>query len=136
MLKVFKLSLFHDVVEIDAGDTFVYSNIDSQEISRNERKAAERIYGLLPADQAAELMSIWNEYEDAISPESKFARAIDRFMPILHNYKTKGLQWQKLNVTSDMVLQKNNRIEQGSKELWEYINMIVKDAVEKGYLQK
>jgi len=135
MLKVFKMILLHDVVEIDAGDVFAYGNVDWQAKAEKERKAAERIFGLLPENQAKEFMSIWNEYENCETEESRFAQAMDSFMPILHNYKTKGLQWQRLGVTSDKVLLKNRRIEKGSKVLWEYIQKIVKDAVEKGYLK-
>lgn len=134
MLKVFKMILLHDVVEIDAGDVFAYGDVDWQQKADKEKKAAERIFGLLPEEQAKEFISIWNEYEDCDTKEAKFAHAMDSFMPILHNYKTKGLQWQRLNVTSDKVLSRNRRIEKGSKVLWEYIQMIVKDAVEKGYL--
>ena len=135
MLKVFKMILLHDIVEIDSGDVFAYGNVDWQQKAEKERKAAKRIFGLLPDEQANEFMCIWNEYEGCETEESKFAQAMDSFMPILHNYKTKGLQWQRLNVTSDKVLSKNRRIEKGSKILWEYIQMIVKDAVEKGYLK-
>lgn len=134
MLKIFKMILLHDIVEIDCGDVFAYD--DKGAIGKHERelKAAERIFGLLPKDQAEEYFGIWVEHEDGVTEESKFAQAMDSFMPILHNYKTKGLQWKKLNVTSDKVLLKNKRIGRGSTLLWNYIQDIIKDAVEKGYL--
>lgn len=135
MLKVFKMILLHDIVEIDAGDVFAYGNADWKEKAEKEKKAAKRIFGLLSEERANEFMAIWNEYEARETEESKFAQAMDSFMPILHNYKTKGLQWQRLNVTSDKVLSRNQRIEKGSKILWEYIEIIVKDAVEKGCLK-
>ncbi len=133
--KVMKMALIHDMVEIDAGDVFAYGNVNWNEKADKEKRAAERIFGLLPEEQKVEFLSIWNEYEDAKTSEAKFAQALDSFMPILHNYRTKGLQWQRLNVTREKVLSRNRRIERGSKQLWEYIVSIVNDAVEKGYLK-
>lgn len=133
--KVIKMALIHDVVEIDAGDVFAYSNKCREEVKEKEKKAADRIFGLLPLDQAEELRKLWDEFEEGLTPEAKFAQALDSLMPILHNYKTKGLQWQKLGVTAEKVLERNKRIEKGSKRLWEYVQNIVKDAVEKGYLK-
>ncbi|RAV10139.1 HD domain-containing protein [Paenibacillus contaminans] len=135
MLKVFKMILLHDIVEIDAGDTFAYGNVNLLEIAEKEKKAADRIFGLLPHDQANQLKNIWNEYENAETPEAKFAQAMDSFMPILHNYKTSGLQWQRLGVTREKVLSRNRRIENGSRFLWSFIEGIVNDAVEKGFLK-
>lgn len=135
MLKVFKMILLHDIVEIDAGDTFAYGNVNWQEKSEKEKKAAEKIFGLLPDDQADQLKEIWNEYEDAVTPEAKFAQAMDSFMPILHNYRTNGLQWQRLDVSREKILSRNRRIERGSTILWSYIESIVNDAVEKGFLK-
>jgi putative hydrolase of HD superfamily len=135
MLKVLKMILLHDIVEIDAGDTFAYGNVNLLEKAEKEKKAAGRIFGLLPHDQADQLNKIWNEYEDAETPEAKFAQAMDSFMPILHNYKTNGLQWQRLGVTREKVLSRNRRIESGSRTLWSYIEGIVNHAVEKGFLK-
>ncbi len=135
MLKVFQMILLHDIVEIDAGDTFAYANVNMQEKAEKEKRAAERIFGLLPADLAEKLIKTWNEYEAADTPEAQFAQAMDSFMPILHNYRTKGLQWQRLDVSREKVLSRNRRIERGSAILWNYIESIVNDAVEKGYLK-
>lgn len=135
MLKVFEMILLHDIVEIDAGDTFAYANVNMQEKAEKEKRAAERIFGLLPADLAEKLIKTWNEYEAADTPEAQFAQAMDSFMPILHNYRTKGLQWQRLDVSREKVLSRNRRIERGSAILWNYIESIVNDAVEKGYLK-
>lgn len=135
MLKVLKMIMIHDVVEIDAGDTFAYDAIGQMDKAEREQKAANRIFGLLPDDQREEFMELWNEFEEYETPESKYAILVDTFMPIYHNYKTKGLQWQRLKVTSDKVLTRNSHIQHGSEEIWEYIQSIVKDAVEKGYLK-
>jgi len=133
--KVLKMALIHDIVEIDAGDVFAYGNVDWEEKALKEKRAAERIFGLLPEEQKAEFLCIWNEYEEAKTSEAKIAQALDSFMPILHNYITQGLQWQRLDVTREKVLSRNRRIERGSEQLWEYIVSIVNDAVAKGYLK-
>jgi putative hydrolases of HD superfamily len=135
MLKVLKMIMIHDVVEIDAGDTFAYDDKGHIDKAEREQKAALRLFGLLPDDQRDEFMELWNEFEEYETPESKYACLVDTFMPIYHNYKTKGLQWQRLNVTSDKVLTRNSHIQCGSEEMWEYVQSIVKDAVEKGYLK-
>ena len=136
LCKVFKMALIHDIVEIDAGDVFAYSNVDYSLKARKERKAAERIFGLLPEEQSREFLSLWNEYEEASTKEAKFAQAMDCFMPLLHNYITEGRQWRKFNVTSDKVLSRNSKIEKSSKVLWNYIKDIVEDSVKKGYLKR
>lgn len=135
MAKVLKMALLHDLVEIDAGDTFAYDEKGHLDKAEREAKAAGRIFGLLPADQCAEFRSLWEEFEEGKSPEACFAIALDSFMPLLHNYRTKGRQWQKHNITSSMVLERNRGVAKGSEELWSYINSIVADAVEKGYLK-
>lgn len=135
MEKVFKMILLHDLTEIDAGDVFAYAVVDKKKRAEDEKKAAERIFGLLPEEQKDEFKALWIEFDERKTNESKFANALDRFMPILHNYRTKGLQWKRLNVTKEQVLTRNRNIEEGSKALWEYIQFIVQDAVEKGYLK-
>ena len=134
--KVIKMALIHDLVELDAGDVFAYSNVNREEVKEKETKAADRIFGLLPFEQARELRNLWDEFEDGATAEAQFTKALDSFMPILHNYKTKGLQWQKHGVTAERVLERNKRIEKGSEFLWGYIENIVKDAVKKGYLKE
>jgi len=137
MLKVLKMILLHDIVEIDAGDTFGYDEKGYLDKEEREKKAAKRIFGLLPKDQELEFRALWDEFEEFKSPEAKYAVAMDTFMPIYHNYKTKGLQWQRLNVTADKVFKRNKRlIENGSKVLWEYIESIINDAIDKGYLKE
>lgn len=135
MLKVLKMIMVHDIVEIDAGDTFVYDDKGNLDKKERETKAAERIFGLLPEDQGEEFIALWQEFEEYETPESKYAHLADTFMPIYHNYRTKGLQWQRMNVTSDKVLNRNNHIKKGSGEIWSYVESMVSDAVEKGYLE-
>ncbi|MGI6561102.1 MAG: HD domain-containing protein [Clostridia bacterium] len=135
MVRVFKMILLHDIVEIDAGDVFAYSIVDPELRAKEERKAAERIFGLLPEDQRKLFYDLWIEYDERKTNESKFANALDRFMPIYHNYRTDGTQWKRFNVTKEQVLIKNRHVQEGSKILWEYIEKIVEESVEQGYLK-
>ena len=135
MGKVLTMALIHDIVEIDAGDVSVYEPAGRKEQAEKEQLAAERIFGLLPEEQGREFLNIWNEFEKGMTPEAKFARALDGFVPIYHNYKTRGVQWRRMNVTRENVLAKNRKIEQASKRLWAYIVTITDDAVEKGWLK-
>lgn len=136
MLKVLKIIMLHDVIEIYAGDTFAYDDKGQIGKAEREKKAADRIFGMLPGDQEAEFRALWDEFEDGTTDEAKFAVAMDSFMPILHNYCTKGAQWQRFDVSSDRVLAKNERVELSSADLWNYIKCMVDDAVQKGYLKK
>jgi putative hydrolase of HD superfamily len=134
MLKVLKMVLIHDIVEIDAGDTFAYDVKGHEDKEVREQKAANRLFGLLPEDQCREFAELWHEFDKLETPEAKYASAIDRFMPIYHNYKTKGRQWREFKITKKMVLERNKTIEEGSKELWKFVERLVDDAVDKGYL--
>ncbi len=99
--KVMKMALIHDIVEIDAGDVFVYDRKDSGDHYALEQAAAKRIFGMLPADQAKEYIALWEEFEARETPEAKFAAALDRLDPLLHNYYTEGRSWREHGVTAD-----------------------------------
>jgi len=133
ILKVLKMAVIHDIVEIYAGDTFAYDEQAHIDKEKREKEAADKIFGLLPEDQRNEFRNLWDEFEAGSTIEAKYARAIDKFMPILHNYTTKGKQWHNFGVTSEKVLAKNKIIEEGSEFLWEYVKYMVEDAVKKGY---
>lgn len=135
MLKTLKMLLIHDLVEIDAGDTFAYDVQGALDKDERENRAADRIFGLLPRDQSVELRALWEEFEASQTGEARFAHAIDSFMPIYHNYRTQGLQWQRHQVTRERVLTRNRFIEEGSETLWRHIETMVEDAVKKGYLK-
>lgn len=135
MLKVLKMIVLHDIVEIDAGDTFAYGNVNWADKALKERHAAERLCRLLPEDQGPDFLALWTEFEDGVTVEAQYAQAMDCFMPLLHNYRTQGLQWQRLHVTRDQVLARNRRIERASPALWQYVQNIINDAVARGYLQ-
>lgn len=133
--KVVKMLLLHDIVEIDAGDTFVYDTAASKVQAEKELKAAHRLFGMLPEDQGEELMSIWLEFEAAQSPEAKFAKALDRLIPMLLNYNNDGQSWVEHGVAKSQVLTVNARIEQGSEVLWARTQEIVAEAVKNGWLK-
>ena len=135
LLKVIKMVLIHDIVEIDAGDTFLYAQNNSHQNTANEKIAAQRIFGLLPDDQAAHFIEIWEEFENRQTPEAKFARTIDRYEPILQNIANKGELWKQHQVSHEMVLSKNSIIEDGSITLWTKVKAAFSDFVNKGILK-
>jgi len=135
-LKVVKMLLIHDVVEIDAGDIFLYDTVLNHSNSEAERKAAERIFGLLPVEQAAELIAVWEEFEAGETPEAKFARSMDRLEPLLQNVSNNGGTWQEHNVKYEQVIQKKSIIQQGSQTLWDFAKALIDGSLEKGILKK
>lgn len=135
LLHVIKMLLVHDIVEIDADDTFLYDEQGALDKREREELAATRLFGLLPAEQAAEFRALWEEYEARQTPEARFAAALDRFQPMLHNYKTDGAAWRAHGITSDRVLKANRHMGDGAPALWEYAQRMVADAVAKGFLQ-
>ena len=135
LLRVVKMVLVHDLVEIDAGDVYVYDRGKSAEWQVREREAAERIFRILPADQADELRALWEEFEARATPEARFAAALDRFQPLLHNYQTQGKAWREHGVTSDQVIAHNRHMAEGAPRLWQYAHDLIRDAVKRGYLE-
>jgi putative hydrolase of HD superfamily len=133
--KVVNMMLIHDIVEIDAGDTFLYSP-ERQNAHINEEKAAERIFGLLDREQKEYFKNLWNEFEAKETNEAKFAAVFDRIQPLLQNYLTEGYAWKKHNISYDMVIEKNKHIEQGSKEIWDFVLKLLEECVKKEYLHK
>ena len=134
LLRVLKMVLVHDLVEIDAGDTFAYDDVGAVDKIQREQAAADRLFALLPTDQAAEFRAVWEEFEARQTPEARYAAALDRFQPMLHNYRTKGKAWQEHGITVDQVLARNQSMAEGSPLLWQYAQQFVADAVSKGYL--
>lgn len=134
MSHVVKMLLVHDIVEIDADDTFIYDNVGNADKWERETQAAERLFGLLPAEQGAEFKALWLEFEEQSTPEARFAKVADRLMPILHNYHNRGDGWKIHNVRAHQVRQVNSVIDHGSSELWSYVQSLIEDAVANGYL--
>lgn len=133
--KLIKMLLIHDLVEIDAGDTYLYGEVDVQERDVREQQAAERIFGLLPYQQKSDFMELWQEFEASETPEARFAKAIDRLMPILNNYHSGGRSWKENNISREQVLDKCGGIRYGSEKLWAYAQTLIDRAKEKGYLE-
>ncbi|KIP69232.1 phosphohydrolase [Vibrio harveyi] len=133
--RVMKMLLIHDVVEIDAGDTFVYDVAASKEQEEKELKAAERLFGMLPSDQSSELLTLWNEFEAAQTDDAKYAKALDRLIPMLLNYHNDGQSWIENGVTREQALTVNKRIELGSVTLWDKAKELIEGATEKGWLK-
>ncbi|ALR15230.1 HD domain-containing protein [Vibrio natriegens] len=133
--RVMKMLLIHDVVEIDAGDTFVYDTAASKEQAEKEIKAAERLFGMLPSEQGKELLALWHEFEAAQTDDAKYAKALDRLIPMLLNYHNDGQSWQEHGVTREQALTINKRIELGSVTLWDKAKEIIEDATDKGWLK-
>ncbi|MFX1482457.1 MAG: HD domain-containing protein [Promethearchaeota archaeon] len=134
VLRTVKMVLIHDIVEIDAGDTFCYDIHDREQKTVKERKAAKRIFGMLPDGQANEFRCLWEEFEERRTPEARFAVAVDRLQPLLLNFNTKGYAWRKHGVTKSQVIARNMHIEKGSSELWEFAKQLIDDSVREGYL--
>lgn len=121
ILKIIKMMLIHDLVEIDVGDVIVYSK--NQAHVEAEDKAARRIFGILPDGQGDEYYRLWREFEDRESPESRFAMALDRAEPILQNLYRGGEDWRRNGISYEKVIETNKKVEYGSKKLWDYIKM-------------
>ena len=134
VLHVLKMVILHDLVEIDAGDTFAYDEAGMVDQHERESVAADRIFGILPADQAAQFRGIWDEFEAQETPEAKFALACDRFQPMLLNVMTNGASWKEHGITHDRVVARNQRIENGSTTMWERISTMLDDAVAAGII--
>lgn len=136
VLKVVKMVLIHDIVEIDAGDTFIYDTTKSHENTADERQAAQRIFGMLPPEQADEFITLWEEFEAGETPEAKFAKAMDRLEPLLQNTSNNGGTWREFDVDYATVYAKKKVIAEGSDSLWEFAEQLLEESVEKGILRK
>lgn len=136
VLKVVKMVLIHDIVEIDAGDTFIYDSQKNHSNTDEERIAAQRIFGILPEPQATELIDIWEEFEAGETAEAKFARAMDRLEPLLQNTSNNGGTWTEFGVGYDKVYQKKSVIKNGSQTIWDFAEQLINESVEKGILKK
>jgi len=134
VLQALKMLILHDLVEIDAGDTFAYDTAGASKQHEREARAAERIFGLLPEDQAREFRSIWEEFEERKTPEARFAAAIDRFQPMLLNTRTEGHSWRQHGVVASQVMSRGAAIREASSSLWEYVADMIRDAVSRGHL--
>lgn len=135
LLRVVKMTLIHDLVEIYAGDTFTYDEKAQLDKKEREGKAADILFRILPSDQATELTELWTEFEELKTPEARFAACVDRLQPLILNYNTNGHTWAKPGVTAAKVLARNSLLEDNAPGLWEFVNETIKESVEKGILR-
>lgn len=136
ILKVIKMLLIHDLVEIDAGDTFLFDTTKNHDNTAEERTAAARIFGLLPEKQAEEFKAIWEEFEARQTAEAKFARSMDRLEPLLQNVSNKGGTWQEYDVPFSVVYEKQSVHKYSSEIIWNYAQDIMNESVNNGFLKK
>jgi putative hydrolase of HD superfamily len=136
VLRVLQMLIVHDLVEIDAGDTFAYDVAAMADQHAREAVAADRIFGLLPPDQARGFRALWDEFEAKQTPEAKFATAVDRFQPMLLNCRTQGAAWNRHGITHDRVVARNRHIAEGCAELWRYAEQMLQEVVDAGHLPK
>ncbi|WP_155338490.1 HD domain-containing protein [Acrocarpospora corrugata] len=132
--RVVRMLLVHDIVEIDAGDTFIYDVVAVEAQEAAEQAAAERIFGLLPAEQAREFQELWEEFEARATPEARFAKALDRLAPIMANHHNEGGTWALYKVTASQVLEKVAIIVAGSATLGAFATELVEMSVARGHL--
>ncbi|MEZ4511072.1 MAG: HD domain-containing protein [Chloroflexota bacterium] len=135
LFRVLKMVLVHDIVEIDAGDTFFFDTSGNGTKAAREQQAADRLFSLLPADQQAELRALWEEFEARETADAKFAAAVDRVAPTLLNYANReASSWQRHHLTFDTVIARIEYMREGSETLWEVAKMTLEQAVADGYL--
>jgi putative hydrolases of HD superfamily len=134
LLHVLRMVLVHDLVEIDAGDTYCYDEAGYTDKAQRETTAADRIFNLLPSDQAAEIRALWDEFEASQTPEAKFANALDRLQPLMHNLFTHGQMWEKHGIVKSQVVSRNCKIADGAPDLWTFARDLIEKAVNDGHL--
>jgi len=133
--KVIKMLLLHDIIEIDAGDTYCYDAVGNSTKAEREEKAAQRIFGLLPEDQCTEFYSLWREFEDSVTKEARFAAVLDRLQPLMLNYTKGGISWQEHGIHKEQVLKRNENYFSEADELAELIKSVINDSEKKGWLK-
>ncbi len=135
LLRMMKMLLIHDIIEIDAGDTYCYDEAGVTDQSSREEAAAERLFDLLPEDQMEEFRELWAEFEERSTAEAKFAATIDRLMPLLHNFHTEGRSWREHGIRVNQVRGRNDVMKEGALPLWEFATSLIDDAVDREYLE-
>ncbi len=136
LLHVIEMVLIHDLVEVYAGDTYLYDETGNADRVDREQKAADKLFAMLPENQCKEFMDLWHEFEAKETKESKFAGVLDRFQPLLLNYMNKGNTWQQNNIHSEQLIEKQKIILDGPEEIADLFRKIINDAIDKGYLIK
>ena len=136
LLKVIKMLLTHDLVEIFAGDTFCYDEVGNSDKREREGAAAEKIFGMLEDDKGQELRALWDEFEEIETSEAKFATAMDRLQPMLNNYHNDGGTWKKFDISQSDIYKRISPVKDSSEELWKFVEFMIEDAFDKGLISK
>lgn len=135
VLKTIIMVLIHDVVEIDAGDTYAYDSVGNESKREREERAADRIFNILPQDQAKYMRALWEEFEAGKTAEAKFADTLDHVQPLLLNDASAGLSWREHEIKKSQVMKRNEKMGEGSNALWEYARELIQKNVELGNLK-
>lgn len=135
MAKAMLMALIHDIVEIDAGDTYAFDAKGLETQDAREAKAARRLFGMLPEDQGEELKSLFEEYEANETPEARFVRVMDNFQPLLLNNSNNGRDWKEHGIGKSQVINRHIKTKLGSDVIWECSEKIIEDNVRKGNLK-
>lgn len=136
ILKVLKMLLTHDLVELYAGDTFCYDVKGNEDKRERELQAADKIYGMLDKEKGKELRALWDEFEEMKTPEALFAASMDRIQPMLSNYYNNGGTWKKYNVEKEDIYKRICPVQNSSDDLWEFMEYIIENAQKKGFIKK
>lgn len=134
--RVIRMALVHDLIEIYAGDTFAYDVQGNQDKRQRETEAADKLFALLPEDQAAEIRALWEEFDAMETPDAQYAAAIDRLQPFLNNYLTQGHTWGLGGVKSAQVYERMDPIRVALPGVWPFVDKMIQESIEKGYLEK
>lgn len=134
--RVIRMAIVHDLVEVYAGDTFAYDEKANEDKLEREEAAADKLFGILPEDQGKDMYLLWKEFDAMETPDSIYAAALDRLQPFILNYYTQGHTWQLGHITSSKVYQRLAKVKEGLPELWEMVEYMIQDSIDKGYLIK
>ncbi len=132
--RVIRMLLLHDIVEVDAGDTFAYDAVGYEDKEAREQAAADRLFGMLPEDQREEWIQLWREFEAGETAEARYANAIDRLLPLLHNYYTGGVSWRRNGIVRSQVVHRIAPVERIAPPLWHFAMDLLDRAIGKGIL--
>lgn len=135
LAKTMMMALIHDIVEIDAGDTYAYDTEGLATQKEREEKAAKRIFGLLPEEQGNEMMALFEEFEAYETPEARFAHTMDNLQPLLLNHSNDGGDWKAHGVCKSQIYKRNEKTKTGSEEIWEYMKGLIQENIDKGNIK-
>ena len=135
LAKAMMMALVHDIVEIDAGDTYAYDAEGLATQAEREATAAERIFGILPEDQKNELKGLFEEFDACETPEARFAKVMDNLQPFMLNNSNNGMDWKEHGVCKSQVYRRNKRTSSGSEDIWKYMQEVIEQNVKKGSLK-